>query len=71
MLIRESSDAMTKSSDNELSDWQRDEMGFGNRITHSKDPVDQRLVNLYKIKRAETRNNIEAAKAEELAEESE
>ena len=36
----------------------------------SKDPADKRLVNLFKLRRSETRRTAEAVEAEELAEES-
>ena len=44
-------------------------MTFTSRMTGSNNPIDKRLINLYKIRRAETRATIEAVKAEEIAEE--
>ena len=39
-------------------------------MTLSQDPFDKRLVQLYKIRRAETRKNTDAVTAEESAEQS-
>ena len=60
---------MNTSSDAELSDWKREDMTFTTRMTHSNNPSDKRMINLYKIRRAETRRTIEAVKAEEKDEE--
>ena len=43
-------------------------MRFTKRMTLSQNLVDKRLVNLFKIRRAETRKDIEAVIAEEEAE---
>ena len=68
LIIRESSDLCNTSSDAQLSDWQREDMRFTKRMTLSQNLVDKRLVNLFKIRRAETRKDIEAVIAEEEAE---
>ena len=52
-----------------MSDWEKEDMTFTSKMTGSSDPIDKRLINLYKIRRAETRATIEAVKAEEIAEE--
>ena len=65
-MIRESSDLVLTSSDAELSDWKKEDMTFTSRMTSSKNPSDKRMINLYKIKRAETGRTIEGAKAEEI-----
>ena len=57
------------SSDAELSDWKREDMTFIKRLTTSKNPSDKRMINLYKIRQAETRETIDAAKADEIMEE--
>ena len=41
------------SSDNELSDWQRDDMDNVGRMTRSSDKVDKRLVEIYRIRKAQ------------------
>ena len=70
LIIRESSDLVNTTSDAQLSDWQREDMTFTKKMTLSQDPFDKRLVQLYKIRRAETRKNIDAVTAEESAEQS-
>ena len=54
LIIRESSDFCSTSSDAELSDPQREDMSLGRNMALSKDLVDKRLINLYKIRRDET-----------------
>ena len=61
-MIRESSDLVNTSSDAELSDWNKDAMNFTNRMTTSKDTIDKRMINLYKLRRAETGLSIEEIK---------
>ena len=61
-MIRESSDLVNTSSDAELSDWKKDAMNFTNRMTTSKDTIDKRMINLYKLRRAETGLSIEEIK---------
>ena len=68
LVIRESSDLMNTGSDSEPSDWNKDAMTFTNQITSSKDPTDKRLINLYKLRRAETTHLIEEIKREEIEE---
>ena len=65
LVIRESSDLVNTSDDDELSDWNREDMTFTKRMTSSKKSSDTRMVNLYKIRRAETRKTIEACQSEE------
>ena len=55
-------------SDAQLSDWTREDTRFVKKMTHSQLPADRRLINLYKIRRAETRKTFEEVKAEEMAE---
>ena len=52
MVIRESSNLEETSSDNELSDWQRDNMAYAKRMAQSSNTVDQRLLNFYRIRKA-------------------
>ena len=52
-IIRESSNLEETSSDNELSDWQRDDMDNVGRMTRSSDKVDKRLVEIYRIRKAQ------------------
>ena len=40
------------SQDEELSDWQRDNMAYAKQMASSIDKVDERFINLYRIKRA-------------------
>ena len=61
-MIRESSDLVNTSSDAELSDWKKDDMNFTNRMTTSKDTTDKCMINLYKLRRAETGISIEEIK---------
>ena len=68
-MIRESSDLVNTSSDAELSDWKKDDMNFTNRMTTSKDTTDKRMINLYKLRRAETGISIEEIKKREKEEE--
>ena len=52
MIIRESSNLEETSSDQDLSDWGRDDMKFAERMTKSTNKVDNRLINLYRIRKA-------------------
>lgn len=52
MIIRESSNLDDTSSDSELSDWQRDNMEYAKNMTMSTDKVDERLINVYRIRKA-------------------
>ena len=49
MVIRESSNLDETSSDSELSDWQKDNMDYANRMVQSSSKVDNRLINLYRL----------------------
>ena len=49
MVIRESDSCDRESSDSELSDWQKDNMGYAKQMVASSDRVDRQLVNLYLI----------------------
>ena len=54
MIIRED-DSQTSggtSSDEELSDWQRDNMNYAQKMATSKDPIDRRFINLYIYRKA-------------------
>ena len=58
MIIRESSDGMNsqergQSSDNNLSDWQQDNMDYATKMIKSSRKVDRRLIDLYMLKRAD------------------
>ena len=50
MVIRESSNLDETSSDNELSDWQNDNMDYAKRMVTSSNKVDSRLINLYRLR---------------------
>lgn len=52
LVIRESDNLDETSSDNELSDWQHDDMGYVKRMISSTNQTDKRLLNLYKVKQA-------------------
>ena len=52
LVIRESSNLEETSQDEELSDWQRDNMAYAKQMASSIDKVDERFINLYRIKRA-------------------
>ena len=52
MIIRESSNLEDTSSDNELSDWQRDDMIYVKRMMQSSNQVDARLIKLFKVRQA-------------------
>lgn len=52
MVIRESSNLEETSSDNDLSDWQRDNMDYVKKMTDSNNKVDKKLLNLYRIRKA-------------------
>ena len=66
--MRESDDLAKTSSDTELSDWKQEDIRFTERMTLSKNPSDKRMINLYKIRRAETTRKIEACKTENMKE---
>ena len=51
-MIRDSSNLDETSSDEELSDWQHDDMTYVQRMMDSKNPSDQRLLKLYQVKQA-------------------
>ena len=53
LVIRESSNFEETSGDEELSDWQRDDMVYAKRMKQSSNRIDQRLINIYKIRRAQ------------------
>ena len=52
-MIRESSNLEETSSDAELSDWERDDMHYVERMFESSNKVDQRFIDLYKIRKAQ------------------
>ena len=52
MVIRESDNMDETSSDNELSDWQRDDMVYVKRMMNSPDKTTKRLLNIYKVRQA-------------------
>ena len=58
-VIRESSDLAETSSSAPLSDWGRESMKFTNKMSESQDIVDKSLISLYKLRRAETKRDIE------------
>ena len=53
MVIRESSDSQNTSSDDELSDQVHDEINHINKMMHSASHVDKRLIELFKVSRAD------------------
>ena len=50
--IRESSNFEETSADSELSDWQKDNMDYAEKMTASTKLVDKRLINLYIMMKA-------------------
>ena len=57
MIIREDdSQSSNTSPDDELSDWQRDNMAYAAQMANSVDPVDKRFVNLYLLRKADQKN---------------
>lgn len=52
LVIRESSNLDETSSNNDLSDWQRDDMIYVKRMMKSSNKTDQRLLKLYKVRKA-------------------
>lgn len=56
MVIRESSNLDQTSSDDELSDWQRDDLIYVKRMMRSSNKVDERLLKLYKVRMANRYN---------------
>ena len=52
MVLRDSDNFDQTSSDNELSDWQRDDMVYVKRMIQSSDSTDKRLLDLYKVRQA-------------------
>lgn len=53
MVIRESSNLEETSLDSGLSDWQVDNMDYATRMVQSSNKVDERLINLYRLKLAD------------------
>ena len=53
MVIRESSDSEFTSTDEELDDTQHDELNQINKMLHSGSKVDRRLIELFKVRRAD------------------
>ena len=72
LVLRESSDMGKTSSDDELSDYRKEDMLFAREMMHSKDGVDQRLISTYKMTKAfqkvKTRavDILEAVKQDEI-----
>ena len=56
MVIRDSSNLDESSSDDELSDWQRDDMIYVKRMMQSHNKVDARLLKLFKVRQAKKLN---------------
>ncbi len=56
MVIRDSSNLDESSSDDELSDWQRDDMIYVKRMMQSSNKVDARLLRLFKVRQADKFN---------------
>ena len=52
MMIRESSNLDETSSNGELSDWGKDDMHYVKRMFESSNKVDQRLIDMYKVRKA-------------------
>ena len=52
MTIQESHFEDETSEDEELSDWQKDNMDYAGKMMASTNKVDQRLINLYIFKKA-------------------
>ena len=52
MIIRESSNFEETSSDDQLSDWENDNMSYAKQMAFSNNKVDARLMNLYMISKA-------------------
>ena len=52
LVIRESSNLEETSDDSELSDWQQDNMDYAKALAESRNKVDERLINLYRIRKA-------------------
>ena len=53
-MIRESSclEETNSADDDDLSDWQKDTMDYAKMMIESSNKVDNRLVNLYKVRKA-------------------
>ena len=52
MIIRESSNCEETSHDEELSDWEREDMRHMQDMFTSTNKVDQRFIDLYKVREA-------------------
>ena len=52
LIIRESSNLEETSDDSDLSDWQRDDMTHMQEMFTSSNKVDQRFIDLYKVRKA-------------------
>ena len=53
LVIRESSDSQNTSEDQELSDQVHDEINQVNKMMHSGNQVDKRLIELFKVRQAD------------------
>ena len=52
MIIRESSNLEETSDDKDLSDWEREDMRNMQHMFTSSNKVDQRFIDLYKVRKA-------------------
>ena len=52
LVLRESSNLDETSSDTEHSDWQKDNMDYATMLFQSEDKIDQRFIDLYRVRRA-------------------
>ena len=52
LIIRESSNLEETSEDAELSDYKREDMKYMQRMVASKNEVDQRFIDIYKVRKA-------------------
>ena len=55
MVLRESSDAGDTSEDDELEEFRDEDMTYAKSMMASKDVIDQRLINMYKMQKSHQR----------------
>jgi len=58
MFIRESSNCSVTSSDEELDDLQRNKLDYVKQMTTSDNVVDNRLINVYKIRKMHEKGQL-------------
>ena len=51
-MLRESTDINETTSDDELSDWHKEDKRFTQDLVASRDKIDKRMIVIYKLRKA-------------------